>query len=243
MIMAHELNFDKVHEQLARLLSSVEQSSRTGERVDVVERNVFQGLLKMGLDMLTEYIASAGDGNEGEVISREGRKIARLKTPKKRGYCSIFGRINLERYVYGSREKQRVQWVPLDAKLGMPAAEQSYVLEDLLQKLVGQLPYGEAIQRLEDFLGIKTGQRTAQAMASRLSAYNDSFRQSQRAPKAKTEGQIVVITLDGKGVPVRRPLEQRLQQECGVVRLKLAAMVIEHGVAVPLTLSYITAHF
>ena len=218
MIMTREMDFGKVHELVARLLNSVEQSNRAGQRVDVVERDLLQQLLRIGLELLTEYISSAGDGDEGEVISREGREIARLETPKKRGYCSIFGRIDLERYVYGSREKQKVQFVPLDAKLGMPAAEQSYVLEDLLQKLVVQLPYGEAVGRLDDFLGIKTGQRTTQAMASRLSSYSESFRQSQRPPKAKTEGQIVVMTLDGKGVPVRRPLEQRLQQECGVAR-------------------------
>ena len=218
MVMTQEMDFGKVHEQVARLLSSVQQASRTGQRGDVVERDLLQQLLRMGLEVLTEYISSAGDGDEGEVISREGQEIVRLETSKSRSYHSIFGRIDLERYVYGSREKQKIEWVPLDAKLGMPAAEQSYVLEDLLQKLVVPLPYGEAVKTLDDFLGVKTGQRTAQAMASRLSAYNESFRQSQGAPKAETESQIVVMTLDGKGVPVRRPLEQRLQQESEVSR-------------------------
>jgi hypothetical protein len=91
-------------------------------------------------------------------------------------------------------------------------------LEDFLEKLVAQLPYAEAVQRLEDFFGIKIGQRTAQAVTSRLSNYGKSFRESQPPPKATTEGEILVVTLDGKGVPVRRPLEQRLQEECGISR-------------------------
>ena len=218
MIMTRELNFDNVHEQISQLLDSIEEASRTDQRVDVVERNVFQGVLRLGLAMLTEYIASAGDGDEGERISHDGRELVRLKEPKERRYCSIFGRIDLERYVYGSREKQKVEWIPLDAKLGMPEAEQSYVLENLLQKLVVQLPYGEAVRRLDDFLGIQLGQSTAQTMARRLSPFSESFRQSQGVPQAETEGEIVVMTLDGKGVPVRRPLEQRLQEECGVTR-------------------------
>ena len=218
MIMARELNFGKVHELVARLLKSVEESGRAGKRVDLVERELLQKLLEVGLEVLTEYIASAGDGDEGETLKREDRKLVRLKDQKQRTYSSIFGKIAFRRCVYGSREKQKVEWVPLDAKLGMPAAEQSYVLEDLLQKLVAQLPYGEAVQRLEDFLGVAIGQRTAEAMASRLSDYSGSFRQSQPRPNAKTEGEIVVMTLDGKGVPVRRPLEQRLQEECGIAR-------------------------
>ena len=218
MIMTRELDFSKVHESLARLLKSVEKSGRSGKRVDLVERELLQQLLKMGLEVLTEYIASAGDGDAGETLVRKDRRLARLRAPKRRVYHSIFGKITFHRYVYGSREKQKVEWVPLDAKLGMPAAEQSYVLEDLLQKLVAQLPYGEAVQRLEDFLGVKIGQRTAEAMARRLSDYNESFRRSQPSPPAKSEGKIVVMTLDGKGVPVRRPLEQRLQEECGISR-------------------------
>jgi hypothetical protein len=218
MIMARELDFGKVHELVARLLKSVEESGRSGKRVDLVERELLQKLLEVGLEILAEYIASAGDGDEGETLERGERKLVRLKAKKQRAYSSIFGKITFRRYVYGSRDKQKVEWVPLDAKLGMPAAEQSYVLEDLLQKLVAQLPYGEAVERLEDFLGVNIGQRTAEAMASRLSDYSVSFRRSQSPPKAEAEGEIMVMTLDGKGVPVRRPLEHRLQEECGIAR-------------------------
>lgn len=218
MIMTRELDFGKVHELIARLLKSVEESGRNTKRVDLVERELLEKLLEVGLEILTEYITSAGDGNEGATLQRKDRKLVRLKAQKRRTYSSIFGKITFRRYVYGSRDKQKVEWVPLDAKLGMPAAEQSYVLEDLLQKLVVQLPYGEAVRRLEDFLGVKIGQRTAQVMASRLSEYSGAFRQSQPPPGAETEGEIVVMTLDGKGVPVRRPLEHRLQEECGIKR-------------------------
>jgi hypothetical protein len=218
MIMTREMNLGKVHERVLALLKSVEQDARNGERADVVERRLLEESLEICLEILTEYVASAGDGDEGETIQREGRTLVRLEKPKSRVYLSIFGRIDCERYVYGVREKQKVEWSPVDAKLGLPAAEQSYVLEDLLQKLVVQLPYGESLKRLEDFLGVKTSQRATQVMTNRLSGYTQSFRESQSPPPAKEEGEIVVMTLDGKGVPVRRPLEDRLREECGVKR-------------------------
>jgi hypothetical protein len=162
MIMTRELDFGKVHELMARLLKSVEDLGRSGKRVDLVERELLQKLLEVGLEILSEYVASAGDGDEGGTFERKDRKLVRLKQQKQRTYSSIFGKIRFSRYVYGSRDKQRVEWVPLDAKLGMPAAEQSYVLEDLLQKLVSQLPYTDAVGRLEEFLGVTIGQRTAE---------------------------------------------------------------------------------
>jgi hypothetical protein len=48
-----------------------------------------------------------------------------------------------------------------------------------------------------------------------MAAYVGSYRQSQAPPAPETEGAIVVVTADGKGVPMRRPLEQRLHEELG----------------------------
>jgi len=217
-MMTRELEFGKVHKKVACLLKSVAKLARQESRVDIVERHLLEELLKIGLETLTEYIAAAGDGDEGESVEQDGRELRRLAEPKRRTYHSIFGKISCERYVYAAREKQKAEWIPLDAKLGMPAADQSYVLEDLLQKLVVQLPFGEAVARLEDFLGIKISQRATQVMAGRLSEHTEGFRRSQSAPPAKEEGQILVMTLDGKGVPMRRPLDERLRQECGIRR-------------------------
>ncbi|HEY7617108.1 MAG TPA: ISKra4 family transposase [Terriglobales bacterium] len=218
MMMNCEMDFGKVQALVTQLLESVEQCGREGRRVDEVERAVLERLLQIGLETLTAYVAAAGDGDEGESLEHQGQTLVRLPQPKRRTYLSVFGRIDCQRYVYGTREKQKIQWVPWDARLGMPAGEQSYVLEDLLQKLVVQLPYGESVQRLEDFLGVKTTQRATQVMTDRLAGYGDSFREAQGAPPAQEEGSIVVVTLDGKGVPVRRPLEQRLREECGLER-------------------------
>jgi hypothetical protein len=218
MIMTHEMEFGKVYELLGQLLKKVVHCSRSDQRVDVVEREILERLLTLGLEIITEYIASAGDGDEGEVLECEGQTLVRFEAKKERVYHSVFGKIAVVRFVYGIREKQKAEWVPLDAKLGLPAADQSYVLEELLEKLVVQLPYKEAVQNLGDFLGVEIGQRTAQGMTSRLSGYSEGFRQSQPPPQAREEGEIVVMTLDGKGVPMRRPLEERLKQECGIAR-------------------------
>ena len=57
--------------------------------MDVVERDVLEQLLRIGLETLTQYMASAGDGDEGKSIEHRGRKLVRLDAPKQRVYGSI----------------------------------------------------------------------------------------------------------------------------------------------------------
>lgn len=218
MIMAQEINLSKAHGLLDDLQKFAAQAAGEGMRVDELERELLSRLLELGLAVVSEYIGAAGDGDCGESIEHEGREMNRLPEPKERIYHSIFGKINFARYVYGTREKQKIEYIPFDAELGMPAGDQSYFLEELLQKLVVQLPYGESVRRLEDFLGIQISQRATQVMTHRVAAHCDSFRSAQPAPPAKDEEEILVVTLDGKGVPVRRPLDQRLREECGIKR-------------------------
>ena len=50
-------------------------------------------------------------------------------------------------------------------------------------------------------------------MTRNLAAYTDSFDETKAAFDPSTEEEIIVLAADGKGVPMRRPLEQRLQEQ------------------------------
>ena len=58
-----------------------------------------------------------------------------MPEPHVRRYVSIFGELAIRRYVYGTREGQQIEAVPLDARLGLPEGDFSYVLEDWQQRL------------------------------------------------------------------------------------------------------------
>ena len=57
----------------------------------------------------------------------EGRVLRRLPSLHRRSYQSIFGSFDLERVVYGTCEGQRIEHVPLDARLRLPAGKFSYL--------------------------------------------------------------------------------------------------------------------
>lgn len=216
MIIAQEKHFIKATEEFEAMLEWIDQADGKGAdeeglRIDQVERDLFARLLALGFRLLEAYVAKSGCGDAGETLQREDRVLRRSTEPHRRRYVSIFGELMLERFVYAVRAKQKIEHAPLDEQLGLPQGECSYVLEDWLQKLCVKDSFAEGVQTLHDWLGVKLNVRGAEAINRRMSQHAESYRESQSPPPAEEEGEIMVLAGDGKGVPMRRPLEERIQ--------------------------------
>jgi hypothetical protein len=213
MILTQEQAFLKAEKQLQDLMASVRQAADQGWRVDQVERSVMEQLLQVGLSLVTAFVARHGDGDVGEsMVMAKGETVRRLDEPHERRYVSIFGEVAIRRFVYGSREGQKVVAAPLDARLGLPAGDFSYVLEDWVQRLGVQDSFAEAGRSLACMLGLHLHSRTLEHMNRELADGTVCFREEQPVPPAREEGELLVVTADGKGVPMRRPLEERVRE-------------------------------
>lgn len=211
MIIAQEKLFLKSQQQLQEICRFVEKAVKEGRRIDETERELFSQLLEVGRTLLQAFIAAHGDGDIGEEVEQDGRRLRRLKDRHERRYLSIFGELRIERFVYAVREGQKVEHAPLDERLGLPAGEFSYVLEDWQQRLCVQDSYGEAVKSLRTLLGVAPSERAAEQMTQRLAVDAETFQLEQAPPPGSEEGEILVATADGKGVPMRRPLEERIR--------------------------------
>ena len=100
----------------------------------------------------------------------------------------------------------------MDERLGLPAGEFSYVLEDWLQRLCVKESFHEATGSLRGLLGLAPSERAAEQMNQRMAEHAEAFGLQQAAPPADEEGEILVATADGKGVPMRRPLEEQVRR-------------------------------
>jgi hypothetical protein len=118
---------------------------------------------------------------------------------------SVFGELTIARVVYGSREGQRIERTPLDERLGLPEGDFSYVLEDWSQRLCLKESFAEAGRSLEMLLGLKPGARTLEHMSRSVAACAPAFQDALPVPPPEEEGPLLVVTADGKGVPMRRP--------------------------------------
>ena len=204
MIMAQEQAFLKGKSEFDQLVAFVRQASDSGLPIHQVERGLWERLRSMGHAMLGAYVQGLGTGDLGPELEYEGRTLHRLEQTHWRRYVSIFGELLIVRHVYGTRETQKFEVVPLDGRLQLPEGDFSYVLQDWDQHLCVKGPYGEARETVQEILGLGQSVRTLEDMNLAMARQVDSFRQSQPTPPSEEEGAILVLTSDGKGVPMRK---------------------------------------
>jgi hypothetical protein len=209
MIITPEQAALKARHQFDALRDFVQQAAQDGQRIDTVEREVFRQLLGLGHTLLSAFIAAHGDGDLGpQAETPEGRSARRLPERHDRRYVSIFGELTIDRVAYGTREGQVIERVPLDERLGLPEGEFSYVLEDWGQRLCLKGSFAEAGQSLEMLLGLRAGVRALEQMSRVVAGHAPSFQDCLEPPLASEEGPLMVVTADGKGVPMRRPEQE-----------------------------------
>lgn len=208
MIMSEEQAILNGQMQLDQMVAFVQQAGRDGWPIDHIERRLWDLSLALGRTLLEGYVEAQGPGDLGPTLMDEGRTLRRLEFLHDRRYVSVFGELTISRCVYGRRETQKHEVVPLDARLGLPHGNFSYLLQEWDQAFCVQGSYEQSRQTVERILGIGQSVRSLEQMNVSMAGNVEAFRQSQPTPPAKEEGSILVLTADGKGVPMRRDVEE-----------------------------------
>jgi hypothetical protein len=204
MIMAQERTLLKGKVQWEELAEFVRQAAREGRPIGQVERSVWESVLALGRTLLGAYVEGVGPGDVGETLAWEGRELKRLESQHERRYVSVFGELAISRYVYGSRETQKHEAIPTDAILGLPEGDFSLLLQEWDQSFCVQGSYAQSGRTVERILGLGQSVRSLEHMSVSMASEVAGFRESQPPAPATEEGRIVVLTADGKGVPMRR---------------------------------------
>jgi hypothetical protein len=206
MIISQEQAILKAQDQLDQLIASVHRAVEHSSRIDQVERDLIVQLLDLGLTLLNLFVARHGDGDLGVITETDGgRTLRRLAQTHDRRYVSIFGELTIPRVVYGTREGQKIELAPLDKALGLPEADFSHVLQDWVQRFCLKGSFAEAAESLQTLLRHRLGVHTLERMSQQMADAVVPFREAIEPPPATDEGPILVVTADGKGVPMRRP--------------------------------------
>jgi hypothetical protein len=186
------------------LIAQVSNDAVSGVPLHKIERGIFDSLLKLGRELLRSVFAMLGDGDVGDTVELEnGRKLRRLPQLKRKTYRSVFGEIAVERAVYGTRAGQKHEYAPFDAHLQLPANKDSYLLQSWQQQLACDIPFERVAATLDMLIGFTPSTHTLHRGALRLGREAAGFEAEKPAPPLAEAGQILVTTLDGKGVPMR----------------------------------------
>src|SRR6516225_1610117 len=190
-MFAHETPIDnpQVLQDLAgELLTFVRTAATQGTAVHDVERELWQRLLRLGHTTLRQFFAWQGSGDVGDTVTLpDGQVWERLPELHPRRYVSIFGEFTLARTVYGSREGQRIAFVPLDNRLQLPESVFSYVLQDWDQGLCVEQAFGQAQSTVARMLNLKQSVDSLEQMNVHMAEQVTDFRENRPRPDPATE--------------------------------------------------------
>jgi hypothetical protein len=200
------LKSEILHERLARLEDYLRNAARQGTAIHEAELQIWHQLLKLGHDLLGQFLDLHGSGDLGESVTLpDGRTCQRLPELHTRRYVSLFGTFELQRTAYGSREGQALDFVPLDNRLQLPASVFSYVLQDWDQSLCVEEAFAQAGGTLARILNVNQSVDSLERMNVPMAEHVTCFREGRERPDPQTEGALLVTSADGKGVVMRRP--------------------------------------
>jgi hypothetical protein len=119
-----------------------------------VESKALKVLLRGGHRAVQLLVDCLGDGDMGEEHQLpDGAIVKRSAEPEQREYVSIFGNIDIQRYVYAQRKGQAIKFAAIDARLALPAGKFSYLLQDWDQSFAMEEPFGQTSKIVQRILG------------------------------------------------------------------------------------------
>ena len=199
-----EIKRQALVEEFEGILGFVQTAFRQGGTAHDVEKGLWERMRKLGHSIYGAWLELFGDGDAGDrIVLGDGREVPRLAPLHRREIQNVFGLFELQRVVYAAREGQKIEAVPLDQRLGLPQCKNSYLLQDWDQQLAAEMPYATVSAALTRILGFTQSVHTLERNQREVATAVEAFWKERPTPPAEEEGELLVCSADGKGVPMR----------------------------------------
>jgi len=208
MIVLEEMDILKAKAEFDDMIVMVQKAAQEGTRIDLVEQDLWDRLLRLGLITLGSFIHGQGTGDVGPTLTCEDRELKRLEGLYERRYVSVFGELLIQRTAYGSRPTQKLEVLPLDSRLGLPDSDFSNLLQDWDQSFCVQSSYDQSRQSVQRILGLGQTVGSLEAMSQTMAQEVTGFFEQQPPPPPARKGSVIVLTADHKGVKMRRNVQE-----------------------------------
>lgn len=201
---------DRLANLATQLGDRVRQAVRDGVALYELERQVLCEVLALGRAAVELFLAGQGDGDLGETVTTpEGTVLRRSARPQPRELRTIFGEHCFAAYVYARGAHRPIELRPVDARLNLPPGKASPLLEEFSQLFCVEKAFGVGARQFEAVFGQALSVDVLEDINRRMGTEAGRFLEALPKPAAKQEGALLVLTGDGKGVPlVKRDAER-----------------------------------
>lgn len=197
---------------LQNLFDFIQQNAES-MRAYEMEKNIFRLAQKIALSGMECYFADKGTGDVGPELNLENDVILK-KENRLHGkyYFSIFGKIKVPRSCYRLPGHSSV--MPLDAQADLPDRCYSYLVQEMMDYLSIRDSFDESKKTIDKILGLNINSSRFEVVSRDTSTSYDEFYEHKSPPPQESEGELQVLSFDGKGVPV-------IKRELAVLKARL----------------------
>jgi len=195
-----ETSIAEGEQALQALLQFARESAGTLEAHEA-EKGIVTRRLPMGWAAMKLYFAQRGTGDIGPAIARaDGVILPREQTLRGRDYCSLFGTFAVPRTCYRMPGEPGI--FPLDAQVTLPERCYSYFLQEWMTVFEVEHPCKERAGFFAQLCELDVAERVLMAGAKEASEDYEGFYAPRPVPQAESAGARLVVSFDGKGVPL-----------------------------------------
>ena len=178
------------------------------------EQGIFKRLMPIGLAAMKLYFAQRGTGDLGPAVTRaDGILLPREPKLRGRDYCSLFGKFTVARTCYRTPGEPGI--FPLDAQVNLPTRCYSYFLQEWMTVFAVEHPFKESASWFEQLFDLEVAESAVMAVTKEAPEDDEAFYGQRPLPSEDTEGALLVVSVDGKGVPMIKQEAAKLKAKLG----------------------------
>ena len=150
----------------------------------------------------------------GPAITRaDGVLLPREQTLRGRDYFSLFGKFAVARTCYRTPGEPGI--FPLDAQVNLPERCYSYFLQEWMTVFGVEHPFKESAGLFAQLFDLDVAESVLMEVAQEAPEDYEAFYAQRPVPPEETEGALLVVSFDGKGVPMIKAEAVKLKAKLG----------------------------
>lgn len=186
-------------EGLIKMVSDAESQTKTAYEI---EGELWWSMLALGQQLLQMFFIMR-EKQETQLKSYDVDDVSHPYVgQRKRSYISLFGEVEVKRACYWV--KGASGHYPLDEALSLPQRSFSDWVQQRLSELTLVMPYADAVDIWLRWLGVSLSKRSSEQLNADHAEWMEDYYQERESPEVGDEDKILVISADGKGIPMTR---------------------------------------
>jgi hypothetical protein len=201
-------------EQALQALIQFARESAGQREAHEAEKGIFKRLLPIGWAAMKLYFAQCGTGDVGPAVTRaDGVVMPREKPLRGREYFSLFGKFAVARTCYRTPGEPGI--FPLDAQVNLPERCYSYFLQEWMTLFAVEHPFKESASWCEQFFALELAESVLMEVVQETPEDYEGFYAQRPVAPEESAGELLVVSFDGKGVPMMKAEAVKLKAKLG----------------------------